>query len=375
MFYFRCIFYTFYTNTGKMTINEFIEKYNSDNFDSYIKENASIDYWNELIKTYKIEKLNFVFPEAIHLTVNHELKEGKNLLGIDFNGFCERQIKKLEIEKQYKPQQTVFDLTIENLLKSGCNEQEANELFNTTGDYNLQSNNGKFYVSKLEKKFYIGIDYHRKVNFNNSSLSFPVNCPDLIPEYYNLSLYNFLEKQKKSLGLLYNEVNQTEKFISNEINRSKDIIENAKESFIKRTQHKFESKELLVNVYESYIYFLEALEPKQPETNNTDEVKNSHPKHNPNDWNTDCFELFKYLIDNFYKDSKRTNTKLICIWFYLSEYNPEKYILKFTKDNYKIFIKDNYGITITNTDKPDNYQSKVLSTLHEHRKIFEDSLK
>jgi len=115
--------------------------------------------------------------------------------------------------------------------------------------------------------------------------------------------------------------------------------------------------------------------PQQPETKNTDEVKNSHPKHNPNDWNTDCFELFKYLIDNYYKDSKRTNTKLICIWFYLSEYNPEKYILKITKDNYKIFIKDNYGITITNTDKPDNYQSKVLSTLNEHRKIFEDSLK
>jgi hypothetical protein len=269
----------------------------------------------------------------------------------------------------------IIKLTIENLLKSGCNEKEANELFITTGDYNLQCNNGKFYVSKLENKFYTGIDYHRKVYFGRDYIYFPLNCPDLVPEYYNLALHNFLEKKKKSLGLLYNEVNQTEKFISNEIKRSKDIIHNAKESFLKRTQHKFESKELLVNVYESYIYFLEAIALEQPETKKPDELNNLHPKHNPNDWNTYCFELFKYLIDNYYYNSKRTNTKLICIWFYLSEYNPEKYILKITKDNYKIFIKDKYGITITNTDKPQNYDSKVLSTLHEHRANFEDSLK
>lgn len=115
--------------------------------------------------------------------------------------------------------------------------------------------------------------------------------------------------------------------------------------------------------------------PQQPETNKPDEVKKSRPKHNPNDWNTDCFELFKYLIDNYYNDSKRTNTKIMCIWFYLSEYNPEKYILNITKDNYLIFIKENYGITITNKDKPQNYDGKVLGTLHDHRKNFEDSLK
>lgn len=115
-------------------------------------------------------------------------------------------------------------------------------------------------------------------------------------------------------------------------------------------------------------------EPQQSNNKNPDEV-NQHPKHNPNDWNTDCFELFKYLFDEYYNDKKRTKTKLICIWFYLSEYNPEKYNLKITKDNYKIFIKENYGITITNTDKPDNYDNKVLDTIHEHRQNFESNLK
>lgn len=88
-----------------MTVNEFIEKYKSDNFDSYIKENATIDYWNDLIKTYKIEKLKLVFPESMQISLSAELKEGKNLLGAMFDGFCERQIKILEIENQYKPQQ------------------------------------------------------------------------------------------------------------------------------------------------------------------------------------------------------------------------------------------------------------------------------
>lgn len=114
---------------------------------------------------------------------------------------------------------------------------------------------------------------------------------------------------------------------------------------------------------------------RQTNTNNTDELKKEHPIHNPNDWNTDCFELFKYLFDEYYNEKKRTKTKLMCIWFYLSEYNPEKYNLKITKDDYIVLIKKNYGIKITNRDKPDNYESKVLGTLHEHRIKFEVSLK
>ena len=350
-----------------MTLNEFIEKYKSDNFDSYIKENATIDYWNELIKTYKIEKLNFVFPEAMFLSINHELKEGKNILGNEFDGFCEKQIKKLEIEKQYKPQQTEFDLTIENLLKSGCNEQEANEHFNTTGDYNLQCNNGKFYVSKLENKFYTGIDYHRKVNFKNSSLSFPVNCPDLIPEYYNLALYNFLEKQKKSLGLLYNGVNQTEKFISNEIKRSKDIIYNAKESFLKRTQHKFESKELLVNVYESYIYFLEAIVLKQPKVKNPDEVKQTFNFTNnfDNIEETKVLEYFesKLVVPKFIDKNTLHEFLLIAFdknelpkkQFSFNKLNTKKQIIKIFYDYYNIIAGKPHGKQIKYVELLGNY--------------------
>jgi hypothetical protein len=257
---------------------------------------------------------------------------------------------KKEIEnyiKQIEPQQTVFDLTIENLLRNGCNEQEANKLFNTTGSCTYRWNIGNFYVSKLENKFYTGIDFHRKVNFNNGSLLFPVNCPDLIPEYYNLALYEFLQKQKKSLGLLYNEVNQTEKFISNEIKRSVDIIDNAKESFLKRTQHKFESKELLVNVYESYIYFLD--QHQQVKMNNTDEVllKNEDITIFKNDIG---FTLFIKMFE-LYKDEKTELANFSFLFFAMEK----DFLVCSQADFVKFLENEKYNISI---EKIDNRQFK-----------------
>lgn len=100
---------------------------------------------------------------------------------------------------------------------------------------------------------------------------------------------------------------------------------------------------------------------------------NKHPEHDPNLWSEDCYKLFKYLYDNYYDMGKRTKRKLINIWFYLSENNPNKYNFKATKDNYKKFIK-NYGVSLTNKDKPSNYDKEAI-TMNEHRINFEDSLK
>jgi len=98
-----------------------------------------------------------------------------------------------------------------------------------------------------------------------------------------------------------------------------------------------------------------------------------HPKFEPNLWNNDCFELFKYLYDCYYKN---TNRQLTNIWFYLKEHGEAKYNLKATKDIYKDFILKNYRIKLTNFDKAQTkWEDKERSTINDHRINFEDGLK
>jgi hypothetical protein len=113
--------------------------------------------------------------------------------------------------------------------------------------------------------------------------------------------------------------------------------------------------------------------PQPTRNNKPDEVKNIHPKFNPNYWNKECFELFKYIYDEYYKGTKRQLTN---IWFYLKEYQSNKYNLKATKEQYEIFILENYQIKITNFDKaPTKWEDKEYGTINEHRINFEDTLK
>lgn len=104
-----------------------------------------------------------------------------------------------------------------------------------------------------------------------------------------------------------------------------------------------------------------------------DKDKQQHPKHDPNLWNNDCFELFKYLYDCYYKS---TNRQLTNIWFYLKESGNKKYNLKATKDLYKDFIFEEYKIKITNFDKAQTkWEDKECNTIDDHRITFEDTLK
>lgn len=143
-------------------------------------------------------------------------------------------------------------LTKENLLKLGFNETEVNSIYNTVEDQSY----GNIFTSKTENKIYSGIDFYRKIYLNKGSLRFPNNCPDLVNEYFDLALVEFLEKQKTVLGLLYNEEHQFNKFKSNEIEISQKRIDAQKEFILKMKHHKFESKEKDIQVYESYINYL-----------------------------------------------------------------------------------------------------------------------
>lgn len=141
----------------------------------------------------------------------------------------------------------------------------------------------------------------------------------------------------------------------------------------------------LENFYSSYQKFLIAefcfneisliKKPQQLKGTNQDDEKseNNHPPHDPNLWNLECFNLFKYLFDEYYSGSIRQTTN---IWFFLKEYDPKEYTLKATKEKYINFIRENYQIEIKNFDKAQTkYSENDYPTLNDHRKNFENSLK
>ena len=109
--------------------------------------------------------------------------------------------------------------------------------------------------------------------------------------------------------------------------------------------------------------------PQQLQISKPDEIESNHPKHDPNLWSLKCYNLFKYLWDNYHTSTKRQITN---IWFFLNEYDKVNYNLKATKEKYTEFILKNYNIQLKNFDKaPQKYQQEY-GTMNEHRLNFED---
>lgn len=114
-----------------------------------------------------------------------------------------------------------------------------------------------------------------------------------------------------------------------------------------------------------------------PEEEKQEEKLNSiHPEYNPNLWNKEAYELFKYLYDNYYTEGRQTKVKLTNIWFYIREDDPSKYSLFATKDEYKDFIKKNYnGIELKSFDKSEyKYNETDYPTMNDHRQNYEKAL-
>lgn len=113
-------------------------------------------------------------------------------------------------------------------------------------------------------------------------------------------------------------------------------------------------------------------QPKTVEITPLSISKEIHPPHDPNLWNKPCYELFKYLFDNYYDN--KTKRKLTNIWFYLKEKQSKIYTFLATKDMYVHFLKVNYNIFITNFDKAINkYNDKDLPSLNGHCINFENN--
>lgn len=240
----------------------------------------------------------------------------------------------------------IIELTKENLLNSGCNEAQANELFNSITDYKLLCNNGVFYVSKSENMVYTGIDFYRKEYFENrKNIGFPFNCPDLITEYFDLSLKNYLDNQKELFKTFYVEADQRKDFILKEIECTENHI-NYNNDILKKHNNLFaENKIKLISIFKAYINFLnrKLLEQTEPTNTETGTLK-EHKALNRNDWSEKTFNLFNYLIENYQTKGK---VKYTNIFKFLKNIDKTNYAFNFTEEKYKAYILDKYGIQIT----------------------------
>lgn len=102
-------------------------------------------------------------------------------------------------------------------------------------------------------------------------------------------------------------------------------------------------------------------------------IRKKHPDHDPNLWNIHAFSLFKYLFDFYYSKYKKQLTNM---WFYLKEYNSDKYTLLSTKEKYVEFVKMNYNIELKNFDKSiEKYNNIDFHIMDSHRINFEETFK
>jgi hypothetical protein len=186
----------------------------------------------------------------------------------------------------------IIDLTKENLQTCQFNEQDIKDLFECDNHTHFLFKDTCYFATNIEKKIYTEIDAFRKFYFDNGTILFPIHCPDLIPDFYESSLNNFLLKQKTLLGKMYNEVNQTQNYIESEIKR--------KVKFTETTEQ---------NVYDSYIAFLKL---KQTE-DNSDSLNKKTKDYKQFVWFKTGIPLATgeaFHLYNKYKDNKGVYAKI-----------------------------------------------------------------
>lgn len=216
------------------------------------------------------------------------------------------------------------------------------------------------------------------------------SCKEFVYNQNQELNFRYFNKLKEKISILINEKNilarELQKLgydrnyelesVFDDLNFDTSDFSNAdKVSNNKEQSNKFNNfVDALIMGLAPRILFETQLEPIVIENQSSVEIEDIHPQYNPNLWNEPCYELFKYLYDNYYR--KTTKRKLTNIWFFLKEYDPENYVLLATKDDYRDFLQINYSIIITNFDKATNkFDEKDMPSLRGHHLNFESKLK
>lgn len=206
----------------------------------------------------------------------------------------------------------IIELTKDNLQKFGFDNEQIIKLLEWNNYAMFFLKDTCCYANNIEKKIYTEIDGFRKYYFENGTVSFPIECPDLIPDYFDLALKNYLDKQKVLLNTMFVEADQKKKFVLNEIGKIKDSIELNKQDLKEKKYYSIGYKNKMIDILDSYISFLENKlkeQTQQTETNKTDEVKKELYNHI---FEGNAFYIWERLFENFnINETKRTDLRFM----------------------------------------------------------------
>ena len=209
----------------------------------------------------------------------------------------------------------IIELTKDNLQKCGFDNEQILKLLewdNYAMSFFL--NDTCYYATNIEKKIYTEIDGFKKHYFENGTIAFPMDCPDLIPTYFDLFLKKYLDKQEELLNTMFVEADQKEIFINKQILAVKNEIDKNKEKILKRIHtdlyHKKDS------IYNSYLRLLENKLNEQPQQtefepldlSDTSAVEKIIVVKEPYGemFTNNGFELFEYILNEYVKPKNTT---------------------------------------------------------------------
>lgn len=139
-------------------------------------------------------------------------------------------------------------LTAEKLTEYGFDSDNIKRLL-TWPNIEMSYDNGKdfYFASNIDSIIYTGNEAYRKVYFKDkSNVTFPFQCFDLIPEYYQLKRDAFLIEQQKRYGTTFDKMDECRTFKENEITKTEEKIKQLSEghkknaSFTTDAIYKFE---------------------------------------------------------------------------------------------------------------------------------------
>lgn len=146
-------------------------------------------------------------------------------------------------------------------------------------------------------------------------------------------------------------------------------------NYIPKTFNTNSSKQIELINYEN-INHNEINQPKENSNKQLNEIDNKHPEFKPIYWNRECFELFKYLYEEYFDN--KTVAKLVHIFRFLKKYanrthrNNPRYACKISLKDYKLFILKEYDFKITNTNEPINFVDDEIPVLNDLRTLYEE---